>query len=210
VYRRLTTQVEKQESERAFHIVFQSFDPSDTPFRDTVKNREILFPSDYFLSAQQFEAIMHCASNVGDKAAYITLIEGWKKGFSFLQSERHGVVNTSVYDYNFTLADFIPPLMETAFYSQSGSWGVITSHLNYAVVGGTEDFFSCLGREIDLDDSRSRFMTYLAEIAYHRNGEINDRVYRWSYQLVSHIYGRDRAKQLMKSYGVPFDALEAS
>jgi hypothetical protein len=185
----LTTPEELGRAEAAGRQVFQSFDGwSPQPFRDTIEARLLIYPIDYtMLEAEQFAALAAAAATVGDLTAYVVPYGARESGWE------------GTYDHSLlTLDDYLdykPPdtlIIEHLLYSPRGAWGVVTSHGEYAAVGGAQGFVDTLRRHLPQreDEAVEMLVREWREIG-RSGGNVS-----WLRPLIAHLYGEDRAARV--------------
>lgn len=125
----------------AFNKVFQNKDPFGELFTDSIGERLLLCPTNgFYLDEDQFNALIKTISYIGESNFILSEIEG--ECFSQPISEtdyEHGhwevTLPISYSDYQKAVL-----VVENAIYSQSGRWGVMISHEDHAIIGGTNEF----------------------------------------------------------------------
>ncbi len=125
----------------AFYKIFKDANPFGKMFNDFVKQKIILCPTDgYYLSRNQFNALMQASRQLGESSFYLCETEGHfldnsneKDSYSFGYGELSNEISYEEYKK-------LRIVLENALYSTNGSWGVIISHEDHGVVGGTNNF----------------------------------------------------------------------
>lgn len=119
---------------QAFYSIFKDKDPFGEMFQQSVKERIILCPIEgYFLDNPQFNSLMEA---VDDEKIIISQIEG--EPDCFLQEGHRECFLPLTYEEYTKL----PIYVENAIYSPHGAWGILISHEEHAVLGGTEEFLN--------------------------------------------------------------------
>lgn len=127
----------------AFNKIFQSKNPFENVFTEEVEQKILLFPTDgYYLNDEQYNALMCAINSIKEQEFFISEIEGdcfTKNSNDGVYKHGHWMLNikTSYEEYrNLTLP------LENALYSLKGTWGVIISHEEHAILGGDSTFIS--------------------------------------------------------------------
>ena len=176
----------------AFHAVFQSPDPFGEPFRANVSVRQILYPIDYELSEKQYAAIANAARSLGEATAFFTETEGYQKGVGF-EDWDHWQIDLCDYPYQALRNLEWCSLMESAIYSTCGTWGLIISHEQHAVIGGSPGFIKILNS--NLPGVENQIQEFLSAWKYNRDHLGSDVV--WLQKALAHIYGTEKAQWLL-------------
>ena len=183
---RLAPEVWERTYGDAFRAVFQSTDPFDAPLTDRMTSRGLLYPVPYLLEPEQFVAVVAAARTMGDDRLCISVTEEFD-GLSGLKAE-HYIVNyweETEYQALGTVG-----VLENALYSPSGQWGLIISHEQHAVAGGSRSFWDALALSFpDVDSSLEQFLQTWAEHRRRRKADTS-----WVGTLLTHIYGPERAR----------------
>lgn len=181
------------DAQEAFHNVFHSPDPFDEPFQSKIEKRLILYPFQYVPNNKQYIAIEAAAESIGEKNAYISQIEGYKKGP--FREGNHWQVRLSINPFKngFNHEDGWTGLMETAIYSTHGSWGLISSHEWHAVVGGPNRFIETLAAKFP--EVMTQTQNFLA--AWKNNRDRYGVKIDWLPNLLAHLYGPETSHKLL-------------
>ena len=139
----ITNIKQKQELKNEFLKVFKRIDPFSEIFKETIKERLILYPTNgYYLTNEQLEALIKAAIVVGDSKINISEVESESNCFTVSELDdseqrKHWVVENpnEICQYNQLLL-----VLENSIYSPQGKWGLIVSHEDHAVLGGTSEF----------------------------------------------------------------------
>lgn len=178
----------------AFHSVFQGVDSFDEPLASEVKNRELWAPVYYTLSVEQFGAVCAVAAAVGDVQICVSVTEEFESGSGLTAT--HWIFESWEYAEYEDEPSF--RVLENAVYSPSGKWGILFSHEQHAIVGGSPEFMSTLTREYpDLTQSTVEFLRYWSDVSQRHGTSV-----KWVPLLLAHIYGREQAKILLAKAGL--------
>jgi hypothetical protein len=182
---------------RAFHTVFKSADPFDAPFQDTIKARALLFPSGYGLPDDQYVGVVAAAAKIGESSAFFSGIEGYD-GSGFERRSHWELCLTMPFPHQQLLDQGWEGLIESALFSRQGTWGIISSHEQHAVVGGSTEFIEELGHHLDLDHQLQEFLNYWK----HASDQNPRLITRWIPRVLAHIYGSALAREVLKGSGL--------
>lgn len=124
----------------AWNRIFVDNNPFSFPFADWIKALVVLFPTyGYHLDRAQYDAVMATARDLGDTRYFLGSVE--YTGDFFEQGEWW-----SCDDPPYERYAELPLTLENAFFSQSGTWGVIVSHEDHALAAGANEFLYRLSR----------------------------------------------------------------
>lgn len=114
--------------------VFVSNNPFSYPFGEDVEACVAMYPtSGYALGEEQYDAVVRAAQTVGGTTFYLSVVE---RAGDFLDHDEHWLCTLPSYQaYN-----SLPVVIENALYSTEGGWGILLSHEQHAVVGGSQTF----------------------------------------------------------------------
>jgi len=188
---------ESAEAMRAFRMVFQSDNPRDCPFASSIPRRALWYPTmlGLDLDARHVVALNTAARLVGDDAYYVTVLvrnpaappdprNQWLVPLSSPEEYR---------DLRFALN------FETAHYSPKGAWGLMFSHEEHAVVGGSAPFAESLFRSLGITDDQSvrAFLTRWLDDRESLGVPLD-----WIGPFLTHLYGADRAREWLGAAGL--------
>ena len=178
----------------ALGAVFASLDPFDEPFTPVAKDRLILYPAEgYELSVGAWSGLTTAARSIGEATAYFATVEGqragtldtvWEVGLS---SETTSWFSSSATDGTRN------PVAESAIWSPAGTWGLLISHEQHVVVGGTEDFVRRLA--VHFPDVYEQAASFVRDVTHFAGGI--DRRPSWLARLLAHVYGEETATELL-------------
>jgi hypothetical protein len=161
--------------------VFRSIDPFDAPLREAIGSRAILFPVAYLLDRPQFDAVVTAASLVGDHGICLSITEEFSGDSGAGAS--HWVLNR--WDWHEYRDIGRAGVLENALYSPEGTWGILVSHEQHAVVGGSEPFLKALAAEFPgFRESRVEFLRFWYDLRDRRATDVS-----WLPELLAHVYG---------------------
>jgi hypothetical protein len=198
--------------------VFANLDPFREPFSTDVPCRMILYrPYLYSLDDDELASLAAAAKSVGDTKFYEVTLTSIAAPIAYRSpNAKDDVGYASDPTYVFFLdeptmylerqAPFEDPQWETALVSGSGQWGLLLSHENVAVVGGSERFLSTLldsfpgvevldweGQERATVPPAEQVRLFLDDVgAWRRADEV------WLPAYLTHIYGAEQAETLIR------------
>jgi len=133
----------RQQMKLAINRIFKNSDPFGNPFQDSIKEKLLLHLRGYYLNKRQYEALMKTIKTLGETSFYVSTIEGTNL------SDNYDTENPDFYHHwefstetPYEEYDRIILILDNALYSSSGKWGVMVSHEDHAVIGGTDEFMS--------------------------------------------------------------------
>ena len=120
----------------AFGKVFQTNDPFGEMFQLCIQEKQILCPTDgYYLSREQFKALQDSLVAMGEEKAYLSEVEA-DECFSDNSCSHWELSVMDPYEEYLKL----PVILENSIYSLNGTWGILISQEEHAVIGGTRGF----------------------------------------------------------------------
>ncbi|MEK5236052.1 hypothetical protein NST99_10170 [Paenibacillus sp. FSL L8-0470] len=142
--RRPQNEMEMVRFRKAFSLVFKSRNPFEEMFQSRISERLLLYPTcGTYLDDAQFSALMESAKKVGDMQCYISEVEAEPDSFilpddSEIYHPAHweGPLSSGFYQEYRELT----LVLNNAIYSKKGTWGVLISHEDHAVLGGSAIF----------------------------------------------------------------------
>lgn len=124
--------------QKVFNKVFKINDPFGEMFQDYVKERLILCPTNgYCLDEDQYKALVETVASMGEAKICISEVES-EDCFTSMRPNHWVVSTTTQYDGYIRL----PLVLENSIYSLDGKWGILISHEEHAVIGGTQEFIT--------------------------------------------------------------------
>jgi len=133
---RPTELTKKQRS--SWQRVFKSNDPFANPFQETIESRMLMYPTyGFHLDEEQFRALMLTMNDIEVDRFFISVVE---HSGDFLSDGEHWLCSYPTYRQYLS----IPLVLENTMLAEDGSFGLMISHEDHALVGGTFDFIDCL------------------------------------------------------------------
>lgn len=124
--------------QKAFQNVFKTNDPFGEMFQNYIGERLILCPIEgYYLTEKQFVALVNTVTALDENKIYVSEVES-EECFSTKGCKHWAMPIPTGYDEYFHL----PIVLENSIYSVNGKWGILISHEEHAVIGGTQEFVS--------------------------------------------------------------------
>ncbi len=118
--------------------IFISDDPFGWPFAERIKSGMLFYPTaGYHLSKSQYNAVVAAAKANGDEGFIVSVVEG--EGEIIGRGESWWCKYPNYEDYL-----GLPLVLENAIYSKRGSWGIMISHEDHAIIGGSAGFVEML------------------------------------------------------------------
>jgi hypothetical protein len=182
------------EAASPLHEIFACEDPFGQPFAVGVRERRLLYPIGLTLTNLVFpllEAIIAAAQEVGDRGFYLSVIERpapqnqdvpYHWYFHFSELNEYDSLN-----YAFVL--------EHVLYSPDGRWGIMLSHEQHALLGGSSAFVDSMCKIIPGFDDLKQVLTFLSDWKYYATGRGAD--VSWIPGLLTQVYGAQTAQQLL-------------
>ena len=131
-----------QELRLAFYRIFKNKDPFNGMFNAHISQKILLCPTDgYYLDKKQFNALIKAVKQIEEDFFYLSEVEGecfleHPKAQGNYEFNHWELSNKTLYhDYKKN-----PLVLENAIYSPKGTWGILISHEDHAVLGGSEEF----------------------------------------------------------------------
>lgn len=177
----------------AFQSVFRCPDPFNEPFQPRLTERLILYPISYEFEEHEYAAVAAAAGSLGESTAFITLTEISEGQEVLFEDLEHWQIDLGYYPYEALLKQEWSPIMENAIYSTQGSWGLVISHEQHAVVGGPPRFIEAL--KANLPGGESQVHEFLD--TWKDNRDRLGYQIDWLQRLLAHVYGADRAQRLL-------------
>jgi len=127
---------------RAWDAVFKSKDPFSYPFAPGVEASMVFYPTyGYCLEPPQYDAVVAAARAMGDEAFLLSIVEcqeDWvARGIERGEHRLCGFPSHQEYQS-------IGLPLESSMYSPKGKWGVLFSHEDHALVGGSGQFIAAV------------------------------------------------------------------
>ena len=178
---RLRSEDEVRAARCAYTKVFSSSNPFDEPLAPDVPARWLLYPVGYGLWEPEWSVVAGHAVGAGQTHAYVSLLEAGPD-FVSVPHWRIGLVGESPYEVFHDEPGWLP--ISHAVYSASGTWGMMFSSEQHAVVGGPAGLVDALRHVVpEARDVRSRFIA-----AWRENAALGGDA-SWLPGFLRHIFG---------------------
>jgi hypothetical protein len=180
---------------KVFTSVFTSNDPFNKPIASSLYCRAILYPIAYKLETIELQAVALAAQAVGDNGFYLTVTERPNE----VEQDRpyHWYIPVEDLESYYKLSS--PFVLENTLYSHEGKWGMIISHEQHAVIGGSDLFLDTLFSHllVSADQQLTEFLSTWKENYTRFQTDI-----AWLPELLAHVYGEEKAKVLLMQVGL--------
>ncbi len=123
----------------AFNKIFKNTDPFGKMFNYSISNKLLLSHTNgYYLNKKQFKALMNTIKEVDEDSFFLTITED----LDFSLVDKESICGTRVFKPNITYEEYEQNkiVLENAIYSKNGTWGILISHEDHAVIGGSNEF----------------------------------------------------------------------
>lgn len=176
--REIISNAEIAELEKIYYLLFKNKDPFGSMFQDRIQDRLILFPfNDYSPEPDLYQALVRAIHFAGDNSFFQSEIEAPD---CFLPlGKRKFTAHHWVYSLPVPFCELETPTVENAVFSPSGKWGLMVSHEDHAVLGGTLEF---MAKFKELWPQWKDGMAFFATRYGHRE---------WARTLLNHILNHD-------------------
>ncbi len=141
--------------------VFRSTDPFSDAAIESLPVRAVLYPTyGYHLDERQFKALLHAVEENGQDEFFISQVE-IKETDRFPDDWNWRCIRPSYTEY----LD-LPLVVENAIYSANGSWGILVSHEDHALLVCDHNFwYAFVNCYSDWEEDFIQFVEYWKQIA---------------------------------------------
>lgn len=166
--------------------VFRTLNPFDEPFQPEIAGGTLIFPLDeegWYLPEAHLVRLRQAAAEAGDRSAIFSYVEqldppldgpaAWLVPLSELKLPVLRQIHAAPLHY--------------ALCSPTGKWGVLVSHEEFAVAGGSSSFIGTLAPLNERLASAREFL--LHRVAWFEQYQLED--VSFADRLVRHLYGED-------------------
>lgn len=174
--------------EPIFNSIFANENPFGEPFKPEISCRLLLFGFRYGLNNFWLKAFVNAIDKVNEGGFYLSILSNQRPDFQVKPSHWYVSLNTAdkYIDNVYTF--------ENAIYSASGTWGLICSDEDHAIVGGTQQFIDEIRKHIqDVDSQVNLFLQ-----TWKHYNEINKIDVSWVLPQLTHVFGFEKAKRLIE------------
>lgn len=180
----------KTRAEKAFLDVFAGTNPYDAPFQPVITPRLLLYPFRWYLSDPWLIPLVGTMESLGEEGFFVSALSRpleqengqfyhWYIPFS--EIDKYG---SEVYS------------QENVIYSTNGTWGIICSDEDHAIIGGPELLIANIQKTVtDMDFRIQQFIDMWK--SYHQTNGVD---IQWLFPMLSHIYGVSFAKHILFQY----------
>lgn len=181
------------QAEYAFRSVFLSAGlQARDVFSSSISRKMLIYPSWYMIDEDLFSSVAEASILLGVRTAYISLSEWYNLDMPF-NTIWHFKIDLSNYDYEM-VCEQAAVMMGITMYAQNGSWGLLTSDYNCAVIGGPHRFISHIEAAFGSLESTREFIR--TSFAYPLGlGNLD-----WLLHVIEEVYDEDTAIRLLDQY----------
>ena len=174
-----------QQGSKAYKAVFASENPYDEPFQPNIHPRLLLYGFRYGLQEPWLGPVTAAIRSLGEEGFYLTLLRRTGK------EPWHWYVPLS--EAALYVSEIFP--VENSIYSVNGKWGIICSEEDHALVGGANILIDRINAAVpDVEDRLNWFLD--AWKHYHEKNKVE---IDWILPMLSHVYGPEKARDLLLS-----------
>lgn len=133
----------------SFNHIFKNADPFGRMFNNFINQKIVLCRTDgYYLSREQFDALMNAVKSLGESSFYLAITEDDFPSTNFDHQNDYKLGPWEL-SSKISYEEYIniPLVLENALFSTNGTWGVIISHEDHAVIGGLDNFIELFKTE---------------------------------------------------------------
>jgi hypothetical protein len=171
-----------------FDSIFARPDPFNEPFAPDIKPRLLLYGFRYSLHDPWTSPFIESVKDLEQEGFYASILN--RPGPEDQSIPYHWYVPLSdIKDYGERIG-----AAENAIYSTVGGWGIICSHEDHALIGGSEKMIDRF--RLDIPDLMDRVYEFLDVWLYYH--ERNRADISWIPGLLQHIYGEADAPKIIK------------
>lgn len=164
---------------KSYFKVFSGNNPFEISFKKEIEKISVIYPVDgYKLTEEQFNSLIQTLISLRiDEEVLVSEIEAELLGDVFIPN-----VDTKKYDlkhWSFDLSTTYDEYsemdinVENAIYSSNGNWGIMISHEEHAIIGGSADFFNVFKMKYaQLDKSFNSFQEYWEHNRINSNSKL--------------------------------------
>jgi hypothetical protein len=182
----------KTVAEKAFLKVFAGTNPYDEPFQPNVTPRLLLYPFRWYLGDPWLTPLVENMEILGEEGFFVSALsrpseeENIQSYHWYIPLSEAGKYGSVVYS------------QENAIYSTNGTWGIICSDEDHAIIGGPDLLIFNIQKAVTDMDFRIQQFIEMWKGYYQTNGiDI-----QWLFAMFSHIYGVNAAKYILLQYGL--------
>jgi len=171
-----------------FRAIFTGGSAYDAPFQPGIQPRLLLYGFHWYLHEPWLEPVVRTLKELGEEGFYVSALYR-PKPEEQTQPYHWFVPLSEAASYGAVVVS-----QENAIYSVNSQWGIICSDEDHALVGGSELLVENIKNAVgDLDYRLSEF--FKAWKDYHRRNKVD---ITWIPPMLSHVYGPEKAAQLLR------------
>jgi hypothetical protein len=182
----------KTRVEIVFLKVFAGTNPYDEPFQPIITPRLLLFPFTWYLSDPWLTPLVKTMEILGEEGFFVSalsrsLAEEQSQTYHwYIPLSEAGKYGSVVYS------------QENAIYSTNGTWGIICSDEDHAIIGGPKLLIANIQKSVaDMDFRIQQFIEMWKH--FHQMNGID---IQWLFPMLSHVYGVEAATRILFRYGL--------
>lgn len=179
-------------TKNAFCQVFKTTNPFDEPFVESVSQRSLLYPISFQLQQRELASIAAAIHAIGETDFYLSALE--RSTNSKLTQPYDWYIPIAQIDQYYSINGYLF-LLENALYSTKGTWGIMISHEQHAIVGGSKLFLDTLMSYWPFSPAE-QIANFLHD--WKTNHEQLGANISWLPKLLAHIYGKQQAQYVMQ------------
>ncbi len=181
----------RKEAAPALRRIFEREDPWDQPFARSVEIRRLLYPVSCVPEPWLLDAIAYAAKETGDLGFYWSVIE--RPASEAQDRPYHWYIPFAEMTIYESFSD--PFVLENVLYSPRGQWGIMTSHEDHALLGGTLVFFQAMRKVAPEFDNMNQVRDFLSDWKEHRARYGSD--ISWIPGLLTNVYDAETTHHLL-------------
>ena len=153
--------------------IFSNNDPFNNVFNNYIEKKILIFPTKgYYLSKDQYDNLIKVLDFFLEKEIFISEIENGEESFE----------NTVEYCFNHNRIELktsyeeylkIPVFLENILYSTTAKWGMMISHENHALLGGSSKFIEKFLENYSYLEDKEKFLRYWHYNKQNYNSDLN-------------------------------------
>jgi hypothetical protein len=183
----LTEREFEVQAKKYFWTVFAGIDPYDEPFQPYVFPRLLLFPYRWQLDIPWINPLKKTMRFLGEEGFFVSALH--RPPADEQPQPYHWYVPITEMDrYGSLVVSQV-----NAVYSINGTWGVICSDEDHAIIGGPELLIANIQEAVTDFDVRIKQFIDMWKYYHQKNGVS----IQWLFSMLSHIYGADVAKNIL-------------
>jgi hypothetical protein len=190
-------------AQKAFEMLFRSFEPFGSPFQPSVHGRLLIYEPDawkdnnpYGLNTGDLEALRQVADDQDLARVFVSVVDPHDERWD---ESQYVLSPLDVASYLHPGPADAWPIVPHAIYPPSAAWGVMTSDESHVLVGGSQQFIDDL--EAGLGRSQEEMVAaWLEAWAGHQDRSVSGRrIGDWIPAQLAHLVGPERAEAALRA-----------